>query len=84
MNYPWFMDLRTGFGYFISVHLAKIATYNFWGTKSKVIRFCSFWYQMIPIVSQACLPNITSLSLLSPEQSPPEIPGFSAKTQIFR
>ena len=33
MNYPWVMDLRTDFGYFISIHLAKLATYNFWGTK---------------------------------------------------
>ena len=28
MNYPWVQHLRTGFGYFISVHLAKIATYK--------------------------------------------------------
>ena len=33
MDSPWVRDLRTGFGHFISVRLAKIATYNFWGAK---------------------------------------------------
>ena len=36
---------------------------HFW----KITRFCSFWYQTLPIVSQTCLPNYIILSLLSSE-----------------
>ena len=68
MNYPWFMDLRTGFGYFISVHLAKIATYNFWGTNKKISQFGSFWYQIIPIIPRGSVPIYIQIGLLSSEK----------------
>ena len=34
----------------------------------KITRFCSFWYQTIPKVSQKCIPNYNLLSLLSSEK----------------
>ena len=84
MNYLWFMDLRTGFGYFISVHLAKIATYNFWDTNKKISRFGSFWYQTIPIILKASVPFYIQIGPLSSEKSVSEKSGFAPEIIEFQ